>query len=67
VRGNNTKGCIKILKGRRTGTVTYEVKNKKLCFVFYIAGERKKKIIYDVIVKQKIKNGPLFTTCVDVC
>ena len=39
--------------------------NKKICFVIHIAGEKKLLFyFYFVIVKQKIKNGALITTCV---
>ena len=37
----------------------------KICFVIHIAGEKKLLFyFYFVIVKQKIKNGALITTCV---
>ncbi len=47
--------------------VTHEAKKKrgKICFVIYIARERKLLFfIYEVIVKQKIKNGLLIATAV---
>ena len=50
-RRNGHKGGVK-------GPLLMKLKKKeKICFVFYIAGERNCFLIYDVIMKQNLKKG----------
>ena len=49
----------------RFSSLMKQNKKAKICFVIHIAGEKKLLFyFYFVIVKQKIKNGALITTCV---
>jgi len=47
----------------RFSSLVKQNKKAKICFVIYIAGEKKLLFYFHfVIVKQKFKNGPLTTT-----